>query len=58
VICHVPPMTHDAASRKQLASARAWLVGLGVFFALIAALGLAYYAGVMSLESAPLWGPS
>jgi len=55
---HVSPVPHDAAPRELPGSARALLVGLVVLCALIAALGLAYYAGVMSLESAPLWGPS
>jgi hypothetical protein len=58
VAAHVPPVTHDASPRNLSDGARAGLVALGVVFALIAALGLAYYAGVMSLESAPLWGPS
>ena len=55
---HVSRVPHDAGPRKLSDGAFAWLVGLGMLCALIAALGLAYYAGITSLETASLWGPS
>jgi hypothetical protein len=53
----VPPMTHGAALRNLPGRARTSFLALMVLFAVIVTAGaLAYHAGVMSLESAPLWG--
>ena len=55
---HVPRVPDDAGPRKLSDGALACLVGLGMLFALFAALGLAYYAGIASLETASLFGAS